>query len=208
MLSQLKKRDILFAVICGEISSWFLIFVIKNPYIEELKGLTGIENLIWLLPLIFPLIFLLGIITAELLGRLIKVFHQIIIFAEVGILNTMIDFGILNLLIWLTGITGGWNLAPLNAISFLFATTNSYFWNKFWTFKTKKEASGKEFSQFLIISVIGMGVNTGIVVAGTSLISPLAGLSLGAWANIIKLAATIFSMIWNFIGYKFIVFKK
>ena len=128
-------------------------------------------------------------------------------FVLVGILNTAIDFGVLNLLILITGITGGWAIAPLNAISFLCAATNSYLWNKFWTFKAKGGVAGKEFSQFLIISLIGIGINTGIVVAGTSLVSPLFGLSSKVWVNLIKVLATGVSMVWNFLGYKFIVFK-
>lgn len=132
---------------------------------------------------------------------------QAVKFVLVGALNTLIDFGVLNLLVWLTGITGGWAIAPLNAISFFCAVINSYFWNKFWTFKVKG-GFAKEFSQFLVISLIGIGINTGIVVAGTSLISPLAGLSPTLWVNFVKVLATFVSMTWNFLGYKFIVFKS
>jgi len=202
------KRSIIYSLILGELSSWFLIFVIKNPYIEELKGLAAISNLIWVLPIVFPILFLIGIILAEVLGKFFKIIYQLARFIEVGVLNTLIDFGILNLLIWLTGITAGLAIAPLNAVSFLTATTNSYFWNKFWTFEKKGGVRPKEFTQFLIISGIGIGVNTGIMVAGTSLISPLLGLSPGAWANLMKVLATLVSMVWNFLGYKFIVFKK
>ncbi len=101
-------------------------------------------------------------------------------------------------------------IAPLNAFSFLCATSNSYYWNKSWTFSSSepKKASGKEFVQFLIISAIGIAINTGIVVLGTIFILPWFSLSAGAWANVMKLLATFVSMVWNFLGYKFIVFKK
>jgi len=203
-----SKRNLIYSLILGEASSWFLIFVIKNPYVAEFKKLVFLEDVVWWLPVIFPIIFLAGILLAEILAKTIKIIYQIVRFAEVGVLNTFIDFGILNLLIWLTGITGGLAIAPLNAISFLVACTNSYFWNKFWTFEKEGTVTRKEFTQFLVISGIGIGINTGIVVAGTSLISPLLGFSPGAWANLIKVLATAVSMIWNFLGYKFIVFKK
>jgi putative flippase GtrA len=203
-----KKRDIVFSLICGELSAWFLIFVIKNPYIEEFKSLAALENLIWALPIIFPLGFLFGILIGKVISRLIRVIFQIVKFLEVGVLNTLIDIGILNLLVWLTGVTSGFGLAPLNTVSFLTAATNSYFWNKFWTFKKGKEKRRGEFLQFLIISAIGWGINTGIVVLGTTYLAPIANLSAGAWVNIMKLTATFVSMTWNFIGYKFIVFKK
>lgn len=203
-----SKRNLIYSLILGEASSWFLIFVIKNPYVAEFKKLVFLKTFVWWLPVIFPIIFLAGILLAEILAKTIKIIYQIVRFAEVGVLNTFIDFGILNLLIWLTGITGGLAIAPLNAISFLVACTNSYFWNKFWTFEKEGTVTRKEFTQFLVISGIGIGINTGIVVAGTSLISPLLGFSSGAWANLIKVLATAVSMIWNFLGYKFIVFKK
>lgn len=202
------KRDIIASLIAGEIASWFLIFVIKNPYIEEFEKLAQIGGLIWLLPLAFPVIFLIGILAGAWLSKFLKVLGQIVRFGETGVLNTFLDFGILNLLIGATGITTGVGLAPLNSISFLTASTNSYYWNKFWTFERGGKLAGKEFLQFLVISGIGWGINTGIVVLGTIFLQPVASLSAGAWVNIMKIAATLISMCWNFLGYKFIVFKK
>jgi len=201
------KKDIIYSLICGELTSWFLIFIIKNPYIEEFRALAKMESLVWILPILFPIIFVLGALIGQAISKFVRVIFQIVKFLEVGVLNTFIDIGILNLLVWQTGITSGGWLAPLNTISFLFAATNSYYWNKFWTFKKKKETKGGEFLQFLLISVIGWGINTGIVVLGTTFLTPIAAFSAGAWVNIVKLAATFISMAWNFIGYKFIVFK-
>jgi putative flippase GtrA len=201
------KKNIIYSLICGELSSWFLIFVIKNPYIEEFKELARIESFVWILPIIFPIIFLVGILIGQVLSKLLTIISQIVKFLEVGVLNTLIDVGILNLLVWLSGITSGAGLAPLNTVSFLCAATNSYYWNKFWTFKKEGRLEGKEFLQFLVISIVGWGINTGIVVLGTTFLTPAASLSAGAWVNIMKLTATFVSMAWNFIGYKFIVFK-
>jgi putative flippase GtrA len=201
------RRDLLYSLILGELASWFLIFVIKNPYIEEFKALLFLNLMVFFLPLIFPVVFLAGILFAKFLARFLNIIWQIAKFLEVGILNTLMDFGILNLLIWLTGFTGGFGIAPLNTFSFLCATSNSYFWNKFWTFGGEKKVSGKEFLQFLAVSIVGVGLNTGIVVAGTSLLLPWAGISAGGWANLMKFFATFAAMGWNFLGYKLIVFK-
>jgi putative flippase GtrA len=84
---------------------------------------------------------------------------------------------------------------------------NSYFLNKFWTFKS---ASGR-FPRFFIISLIGFGINVGIASLLVNIIgNPFAflGVSDVIWANIGAIAATLCTMTWNFIGYKFIVFKK
>jgi putative flippase GtrA len=139
--------------------------------------------------------------------KLIKQFSKFII---VGGINTGIDFLILNILIYITGITAGTELFILNCISFSAAVTNSYFMNKRWTFqdKTKTEQEPIKFSQFFAVSIVGIVINGLILTGITSYIPPLFGLSAVLWANIAKLMATGVSLIWNFIGYKFFVFKE
>jgi putative flippase GtrA len=140
----------------------------------------------------------------------IKLAKQAAKFVIVGGINTGIDFLVLNILIYLTGITAGAELFVLNSISFSIAVINSYFMNKYWTFQDKTQTKQEpiKFSRFLAISVVGVVIN-GLVLTGiTTSISPLFGLSAVLWANFAKLAATGVSLIWNFIGYKFFVFKK
>ena len=133
---------------------------------------------------------------------------QFVRFAIIGLMNTALDFGVLNVLIAVTGVRGGFILVLLNSISFTVATTNSYFWNKYWTFKDKDAVRAVEIGQFLTVSIIGLGINSGVVYAVSTFIDPLFGLSPTVWINVAKVAATGFSLIWNFIGYKFIVFKR
>ena len=135
---------------------------------------------------------------------------QITKYVLVGSLNTGIDFAVLNLLLWMTGIYSGKWIILLNAIAFSVAVINSYFWNKFWTFKDKGTDGSKvkEFSQFVSITLIGMILNTAVVYFMTTFTSPIMELSPELWANLAKVFATGISLVWNFLGYKFIVFKK
>jgi putative flippase GtrA len=128
-------------------------------------------------------------------------------FVIVGTLNTGIDFGILNLLSWLTGIYGGSRLAPMNVPGFLIALVNSYMLNKYWTFKAHSRlSSGGEIGAFVLVSAIGLCVNTALLVVITrSMILPF-GFSPQFWENIAKVMATGGSLLWNFVGYKYIVF--
>ena len=203
----MQKRDVFYGFILGEVSSWFLIFIIRNPQIEELQQFVVLEKTAWLLPVILPFFFLIGIQVGRVSQKFTKLLYILVKFLEVGVLNTVIDFGVLNLLSLLTGTTKGLGLIPLNAISFLLAVANSYFWNRHWTFEKSIALVRKEFTQFLIISVIGLGINTGIVAFGTEIFIPQ-GISQGGWLNIMKALATTASMVWNFLGYKFIVFRK
>ncbi len=138
-----------------------------------------------------------------------KLIIQFSKFIMIGFLNTGIDFAVLNLLMWQTGIYSGKYIILLNAVAFSVAVINSYFWNKFWIFHAKETAqTAKEFTKFITITLIGMTINTTIVYSVTTLISPMFGLSVELWANIAKVAATGISLVWNFTGYKLIVFKK
>ncbi len=141
---------------------------------------------------------------------LMKLVRQFSKFIIVGGVNTGIDFLVLNILIYITGITAGIELFVLNSISFSVAVVNSYFMNKRWTFQDKTRAAQDpiKFSQFFAVSVVGIIIN-GLVLTGiTTGITPLFGLSAVLWANIAKLMATGISLIWNFVGYKFFVFKR
>lgn len=142
-------------------------------------------------------------------GKYVQLIKQLLKFGITGIINTGIDFVILNILTFLTGITQGYQLFGLNVASFSIATVNSYFLNKYWTFEARsKEKQAAQFSQFLAISIIGAIINSGIVAFFTTYISPAFGLSPAIWVNVAKVFATFISLIWNFIGYKFIVFRR
>lgn len=155
---------------------------------------------------VFPVLTLVGVWISYLIGSRLPVIIQIAKFGVVGVANTVIDFGVLNFLSAYFQIYKGLEISPLNAASFTVAVINSYFWNKHWTFKTKEGKAGKQFVEFIIVSVIAIFINTGLVYLIT-LVPPVAGISEALWLNIAKLIATFLSLVWNFVGYKFVVFK-
>jgi putative flippase GtrA len=134
---------------------------------------------------------------------------QFLRFAVVGVLNTGIDIGILNLLMYLAGVYEGNIIIVFNAISVSAAIVNSYFWNKYWTFGAKdKDDQTKEFGSFVAVSLGGALINTLTVYSLSTLIDPLFGLNQEIWTNIAKIIAIGLAWLWNFSGYKFFVFKK
>jgi len=143
-------------------------------------------------------------------ARLKRIIKQFIKFVFVGGINTGIDFLVLNVLMNLTDIESGPKLFVLNSISFSVAVINSYFMNKYWTFqdKTKTTQDPIKFSAFFIISLTGLVINSTVLTVITTYIPAPFELSQKFWANIAKLFATGFSMLWNFVGYKLFVFKK
>jgi len=196
----MKKSDALISFIIGFFIGVFFFVGLKIIKIEI--------SCSWLLIIIFPPLALFGMFIASLLGKKFLFILQAARFLLVGALNTFIDLGVLNFLMWVFGIAVGVSYSVFKAISFLAATVNSYFWNKYWTFEKKERKPGpKEFIKFLIITTIGFLINVGIASFVVNVIGPQFGMTEVTWGNIGAFAAVFVAWIWNFIGVKFIVFK-
>lgn len=138
-----------------------------------------------------------------------SIIRQAIKFVLVGILNTGIDFGVSNILMKIFNVYSGNAFTLFKGIGFTAAVINSYFLNKLWTFRNEGGAkAGKEFIQFFIISLIGFGINVGVASVVVNIIGSQFGINNKLWANFGIACATFAAMAWNFLGYKFIVFKK
>ena len=200
---KLTSRDILFAAINGLIFGALLPIVLKNMNMQISA------NKSFLIAIAFTILAAVGVSIGYFLSKYIKIFFQIAKFGAVGAANFAVDIGILNLLIFLTGIATGSFYTIFKVISFTFAVTNSYIWNKFWAFKkTGTKEAGKEFVQFITISVIGLILNAVIASVLVNVIGPMGGIKVKTWASVSAAAASVCVMAWNFIGYKFWVFKR
>lgn len=199
----MSKKDTFIALIIGEI-----VALLIWPVWLNLNVFMNYWPLRWLLLIIFPVLSVVALWLAALIGRRLVIVWQFAKFGLIGILNTLLDFGILNFLSYLTKVYSGSTLLLLNVFAFLAANVNSYFWNKSWTFSSRSRNAAAEFGKFLIVSIIGFGINSLILWVLTSLMHPVAGISPQLWENIAKLVATVIYTIWNFIGYKLIVFKE
>lgn len=165
--------------------------------------------ILFLLPLTVSALIVFGVFIAGFLARWLPFFTQLGKFAAVGILNTSIDFGVLNLLSMAFGIASGFIVGGINMPGFVLAIFNSYFLNKLWVFHGgNREHLLYDFPKFLAITLAGLGINSGIVIFGTTFVTPLFETSSSVWLNVIKVFATLFSLIWNFLGFKFFVFMK
>ena len=158
---------------------------------------------------LFLLLAPFALFAAAQIGRFVPVIYQFAKFAAVGTLNSFVDLGVFNLETFLLGtLPTDITFAVFKAISFFIATTNSYVWNKYWTFGVTRTPEANEVVKFYSIAIAGGFLNVGVatlvkIAGGPAVISP------ELWINVIAPIAGIFSVfIWNFMGYKFFVFKR
>ena len=202
---KITSTDFYLVSFIGAAFALFSVPILINLDISIIK-ITPVN--IALLVLFFVVFANLALAFAWYINRLIPIAFQFAKFGAVGAFNTFVDWGILNTLIFITGIAGGTGFALFKGISFIVATLSAYFWNKYWTFQSKDKTNSSEITKFITVSVIGFFINVGLasiiiyLFSSTTLVTP------EQLANIAAATATAVSLFWNFFGYKLFVFKK
>ncbi len=199
----LTKRDVSSALITG-LTTGVIAWLILGYLGKSLPlGLPAVS-----LVVIVPLLWVAGVQLGYFLAMYMPPFAQFGKFAAIGFANAMVDFGVLYLLIDLTGQAGGYAYSAMKACSFLVATVHSYFWNKTWTFDSgNRPTTAREAGSFLAVSVASLLVN----VAAASLtvaVGPLGGLDVKAWAGVGAIVGSAVALIFNFFGLKIFVFRR
>ena len=134
---------------------------------------------------------------------LLKKHAQKIKFAIVGGANTALDFAILFILTF-----AGIDKIVANYISTGTAMIFSFFVNKSFTFKNKSDNAKKQFVYFVVITLIGLWIIQPIIIWGVTSLLATAIDNDAINLFIAKLIATVASLIWNYLLYSRVVFKK
>ncbi|MBU4223982.1 GtrA family protein [Patescibacteria group bacterium] len=207
-MNNFKKIDLLVAFLIGEVCAWLMFFMGRNLILEN-PALAAASPYLNYLPIIFPVLCAIGMFAAYFLSKIIPVVYQVAKFVLVGGFNFLLDMGILNFLIFATGISTGLIQSGFKSASFFVAVINSYLLNKYWTFKrTTNESASKEFLQFIVVSLVGLFINVATDYVFVNMVSPFGGMPLKTWAQFSAMLAAAIGMTWNFLGYKFIVFDE
>ena len=142
-----------------------------------------------------------------------KTVWQIIKFAIVGVLNTLVDFAVfqaLNLLL-------GW-VYVAQVIGYTCGIINSYVWNSNWTFREQRTRSFREIALFIVVNLASLGVSLGVIwlcrdVFGITnewvaswMPAALNGFIKGDTVD--KLIATCFAIVVNYVGNRLFVFNQ
>jgi putative flippase GtrA len=123
-------------------------------------------------------------------------FFKILRFGLVGVLGMIIDFGT-------TYVAKEFFRAQryvASGLGFIIAATCNYFLNRYWTFGSNNPNMAAEYGQFIVVSVIGLGINTAILYVLHH------NRRMNFYAA--KLLATAVTLIWNFAANYLYTFAK
>lgn len=120
---------------------------------------------------------------------------KIVKFCISGVLSAFVDLGILIVLVEIFN----FNIIIANIISFSFAVMNSFAFNKLWTFRDGNKDYFRQFIKFLLISLLGLLLNT---IFMTLLIY------LNIWYVFAKIVVIVTVAFWNFSANNFWTFRN
>ena len=138
-----------------------------------------------------------------------KLVNEVLKFGIVGAINTGVDLVVLKSLIALTGRgDSGAFFVLFKGVSFIFAAVNSYYMNKYWTFNVRAgKRRAVEVQQFIFITGIGWFINVVSASVFLSYARQHFSFSSDRSVTISALFGTLVGLLWNFFGYKILVFR-
>lgn len=122
-------------------------------------------------------------------------------FGIVGASGMLVHFSVLYLFKEVVGL----NPFVANTIGFVTAATTNYILNRIWTFRSQEKQVAVEYLKFILVSVIGLGVNNGTMW--------ITGKLLPDWFDdwrfyLIWGFAVGVTTLWNFFGNMLFTFRK
>lgn len=139
--------------------------------------------------------------------------RQFIKFVVTGTVGATVDFGIYNILTrgfeWDTVIhVWAYPIIAANLVSVFLAITSNFLLNKYWTFRNTDRAVMKQWSSYIILNIITFTINqilTSFFTFRVPLIALLFGNQKDNAAKALAIGCILFI---NFIGSKFLIFRK
>jgi putative flippase GtrA len=140
--------------------------------------------------------------TDKAIGGALRQFAR---FCVVGTSNAVIDFGVLNAALVAFPTRATIPLLAYNTAAVVLAATNSFVWNRRFTFRVRGPLRAGEVARFAVVAVGTAGLNDLVLLTLASLFPALmASGTLGA--NVLKLGAILGALAFSFFGMRFWVF--
>ena len=207
-----SKKDFWLAILAGEASAWLSLPILKNLKVFDILANQGINvlgfSVFWILFIPAGAILALSFFyfLAKYKNRI--GFYELGKYGVIGVLNTTLNAGIYNFLIFITNVSFGFTLDLFFVVAFVITVTNSFIWNKFWSFAEKEIENIKtEAVKFFGISATVAAINAAILHTIVNIIGAPAEVDPKIWANVALSFTIITAFLGNFFSYKYIVFS-
>jgi putative flippase GtrA len=129
-------------------------------------------------------------------------------FSIVGLSNSVVDIGVLNLFLWLEPTREVYLLVLYNGIALVLANVNSYVWNTLWTFRGRAEHDLRQVVLFSLQVLVNIGVSSGLfwalihpIIVYTEVPTYLAG-------NVAKIISVTVASTISFFIMRYVVFSR
>ena len=133
------------------------------------------------------------------------IFGELLRFALVGGVNTLVDLVILNGLLWLFPTTSTFMLLTYNAIAYSLGAVNSFLLNKYWTFRQWQKTGRSEVTRFILTTLSGITWSSLILWLASLVLHPVL-LNPTLWANVSKGFAVVGTSLISYLGMRLWVF--
>jgi putative flippase GtrA len=138
-------------------------------------------------------------IITSLYGRWRLLVHELAKFGIVGAVNTILDFGLANLLY----LGFGWPSLSAKTASVGVAATSSFFMNRHWTFRHRARTGlRREYTLFFLLNGVGLLIANGCILV----VERGFGKTGALWFNVAQVAGLALGMVFRFATYKRFVF--
>jgi len=205
------QSSLWFGLLAGVLIALFSLPVFANLGLLERLGLSG-SSLVFAVfgwCLFVPLAVASGLKVLSVLPLPLSFSREFVRYGIIGVLNTLLNISIFNLLMFISGVTRGPLIALFSIVTFTIVITHAFLWNKFSVFHSAAEAdTRRQYMNFFLVSGTTALVNTVLIYILINVVGPGISLDAKLWANIVILLTIPVSFAGNFLGYKFIVFKS
>ncbi len=121
--------------------------------------------------------------------------RRFIKFAIVGFIGAVVDFSVLNFLVFVVGIPEEY----ANLVSVTAAIISNFTWNRLWTFpESQTNAVHTQFVQFAIVNLVGLAINEAVLLAADHWVFEPMFSDQKIALNLAKACAIGIVLFWNF----------
>lgn len=197
----MKLLDIILTIVCGEAAA--LVF---GDFFHDYDSFHIIQ---WSLLFIMPI---LGIILVWVTDKVAKKYNfamELVKYLLVGLFSVLVDLKVFEFLIWLVAVQIPLVYGVTKGISFLISVCVKFIGNKYWVFQETANGTIKdEFVKFMLVTFAGLLIDVGGFLYFSKILGAQFNIPADVWVKISVILAAIAAAAWNFLSYKFLVFKK